>query len=242
VIRPRLPAPLLRAACDPYRRAGRYAYHFARGKLGGDPAFRAILERGLLQGHRRVLDLGCGQGLLCAWLQAAQHCIRQGAWPSHWPAMDAGHEWRGIELMPRAVARAHRALGADCGVVQGDIRVSDFGSVDAVVILDVLHYMEPAAQRAVLERVYATLPAGGRLLLRVGDAGSGLRFRYSQWVDKTVMLAAGHGRLQLHCRSLTQWRELLQLCHFTSEALPMSEGTPFANVLLVATPEARTAP
>ena len=47
-----------------YRSCGRFAYHFARGKLLGDPAFPHLLEQGLIGRGARVLDLGCGQGLL----------------------------------------------------------------------------------------------------------------------------------------------------------------------------------
>src|SRR5580698_9496745 len=69
-----LNAALLDTACEPYRNAGRFAYYFARGKLRADPVYRSILELGLLLGRARVLDLGCGQGLLAAWLQAAERC------------------------------------------------------------------------------------------------------------------------------------------------------------------------
>jgi len=227
-------AALLDSACEPYRCAGRFAFHFARGKLGSDPVFRAILEQGLLTGRNRVLDLGCGQGLLAAWLAAAQRGFETGQWPAHWPPAPRAVSTRGIELMGSDVERAHTALGESCGIVQGDIRNADFGNVDAVVILDVLHYMNETAQQAVLRRVRAALPAGGLLLLRVGDADGGLRFRYSQWVDKAVMLIRGHSLVTTHCRGITQWRGLLQECGFDAEATPMSEGTPFANVLLVA--------
>jgi hypothetical protein len=33
---------------------------------------------------------------------------------------------------------------------------------------------------------------------------------------------------------VAQWRVLLNECGFDSEAKPMSQGTPFANVLLIA--------
>jgi hypothetical protein len=37
-----------------------------------------------------------------------------------------------------------------------------------------------------------------------------------------------------YCRSVAQWRILLGECGFESEAVPMSDGTLFANVLLIA--------
>jgi cyclopropane fatty-acyl-phospholipid synthase-like methyltransferase len=226
--------PLLETACEPYRRAGRFAYHFARGKLGSDPVFRAILEHGLLTDRVRILDLGCGQGLLAAWLSAAKRSFDAGRWPAGWPSAPRVLSTRGVELMSSDVARAHFALGASCDIEQGDIRTAEFGSVDAVVILDVLHYMDEAAQQSILQRVRAALPSGGVLLLRIGDAAGGLRFRCSQWVDKVVMLIRGHSIVTTHCRSVAQWRELLRDCGFEVEAKPMSSGTPFANVLLVA--------
>ncbi len=229
-----LDAALLDAASEPYRKAGRFAYHFARGKLRIDPVYRAILELGLLLGRARVLDLGCGQGLLAAWLRAAERCYEVGSWPSAWPPAPSALSTRGIELMARDVERARRALGALCDISQADIRNTAFGTVDAVVILDVLHYMSPHAQQEILKRVRAALPPRGLLLLRVGDAGGGLRFRYGQWSDRLVMLLRGHARMAQHCRSVAQWRALLRECGFDSEAQPMSRRTPFANVLLIA--------
>jgi len=213
-------ARLVEAASEPYRAAGRFAWHFARGKLRGDPAFHHLLQARLIPENARLLDLGCGQGLLAALLAAA------GA-----PRLAA---YRGVELMARDVARAHRALGADCGVRQGDIRDADFGAADAVVILDVLHYMRREDQDAVLRRVRDALAPGGVLLLRVGDAAAGWPFRLSNWVDWTVAFVRGHGATRFHCRSVAQWRSALAALGFAVQAEPMSRGTPFANVLLLA--------
>jgi SAM-dependent methyltransferase len=227
-------AALLAEACQPYRKAGLFAYFFARGKLGADPVFRAILERGLLLGRSRILDLGCGQALLAAWLQAAGRLYDRGRWPDAWPAAPRPLSTRGIELMARDVRRARSALGGTTDVVTGDIRHTEFGAADAVVVLDVLQYMVPDAQRDVLQRVRKALPLRGLLLLRVCDADAGLRYRYTQWVDKVVMLSRGHAFVVPHCRSVVEWQALLRECGFDSEAQPMSHGTPFANVLLIA--------
>ncbi len=225
---------LVDLASLPYRRAGRFAYHFARGKLRGDPVFRTLLEHGLLHGRAHILDLGCGQGLLTAWLRTAARCHERGIWPRGWPAPPRAQTIRGMELSAREVARARCALGAECEVEQADIRGTAFGSADAVMLLDVLHYMSPESQREVLERVRAALPQDGLLVLRVGDAEGGVRFRLSQWTDQVIALARGRGLLRLHCRSIAEWQELLRTCHFDSTAQPLSGGTPFTNVLLIA--------
>ena len=68
------PRELLAAASAYYRPAGAFAWRFARGKLAADPVFPALLAQGLLAGRTRILDLGCGQGLLAAWLLAAHAC------------------------------------------------------------------------------------------------------------------------------------------------------------------------
>lgn len=227
-------AALIDVASRPYRRAGRFAYHFARGKLRSDPVFRVLLERGLLHGRAHILDLGCGQGLLTAWVRAAVHCHEQGIWPRGWPPPPRPQVIRGMELAAREVARARSALGAGCEVEQADIRSTAFGSADVVVLLDVLHYVSPDSQRDVLERVRAALPQDGLLLLRVGDADGGVRFRLSRWTDQAIAFARRRGPLRLHCRSVAEWRELLRACRFESGEEPMSHGTPFANVLLIA--------
>jgi hypothetical protein len=102
-----------------------------------------------------------------------------------------------------------------------------------VVILDVLHYVDRAAQEALLERVHAALARPGRLLLRVGDAASRRGFAVSQWVDRVVTLARGHRSPPTFGRPLTDWIALLQRLGFAVRSVPMSRGTPFANVLLV---------
>jgi SAM-dependent methyltransferase len=215
---PRLDRALLDAATARYRPAGRFAYHFARGKLGGDPAFAAIVHGGWIAPGSRVLDLGCGQGLLASLLIAT----------------GSGCRVHGIELMPRDAQRATTALGNAARIVCGDIRSEEFGSADTAVILDVLHYIDYDEQDQVLQRLRAALQPGGQLLLRVGDADAGLPFRLSNWVDHVVTFVRGHRLPRLYCRPLSRWRKSLEALAFEVEVVPLSHGTPFANVMLKA--------
>ena len=233
---------LHRAACAPYRHAGRFAWYFARGKIGRDPVFRGLLESGELPTGARVVDIGCGQGLMASLLQSCADLARRGRWPAAWPAAPRAASYLGIELMQRDVARAQQATSAlalapafECA----DMRRAALPACELVVILDVLHYVDHAAQSALLTRVRDALLQGQtsgprRLLLRVGDAASGRGFAISQWVDRAVTLARGHRAPPTWGRPLASWMGQLQELGFAVRGVPMSRGTPFANVLLVA--------
>ncbi len=229
------------AAAAPYRRAGRFAYHFARGKLRGDPVYRELLRSGLLRDRPSILDLGCGQGLIAACLLAAADSERHGTWPHGWAPAPRPASIRGIECRPRPVARARRAFGERVEIREGDIRTADFGRADAVLLLDVMQYLAPGCQRSVLCRARAALSERGVLLLRIGAAQAGWRFLATRLADQCVLALRGQWSFTQHFRSTVEWRALLADCGFGSEIMPMSEGTPFANVLIVATAAQGTA-
>jgi len=224
---------LVVTASLPYRKVGRFPWHFARGKLRADPAFAALLEKGLIP-DGRLLDVGSGQGLLAAWLSAARQMHDGGSWPAGWPEPPRLSGIRGIELIPRDVEWARLALGERAEFLQGDMCRTDFGLADAVVILDVLHYVDRAAQDDVLRRARAALAPGGVLLMRVGAAERGLPFLFSKLVDGLVFLARSGRKFRFHCRTSSDWRMALEQLGFSVEAFSMDSGTPFANVLLAA--------
>lgn len=225
---------LVDAASAPVRQAGRYAWHFARGKLGRDPVFRHLLRHGLIAPRSRVLDIGCGQGLLASLLRAARVVTDQGRWPAGWAAAPVAAHVTGIELMRRDVERGRAALGGAATFVCADMRSAAFPDADAVVILDALHYISPAQQDRVLERARAALPDGGSLLLRIGDAGARRGFAFGAWLDRAVMGLRGGGFGPLAGRPLALWVECLRRLCFKVDSEPMRGPLPIANVLLVA--------
>jgi SAM-dependent methyltransferase len=230
-------APSWRALVDKASAAyaGRFARHFARAKLTWDPVFCHLLVHGLIAPRSRVLDIGCGQGLLASLLNAASGEAQSGRWPASWAAAPAQSRVTGIELVPRDVARARAALGSGAEFVCGDMRSVSFPAADTVVILDALHYIETPEQDEVLTRVRGALGGGGRLVLRVGDAASRRGFAASQWVDRVVSFLRGRIVRPRSGRTLAEWKARLAALGFEVSSQPMAEGTPFANVLLVAT-------
>jgi SAM-dependent methyltransferase len=224
-------------AVAPYRQAGKFAMHFAKGKLSGDPVFSEILQRGLIASDAHVVDIGCGQGLLSAWLLAAGDIAADPDWPKNWPCAPSNVTVKGIELMPADVERARTALKSQESRFKfevGDMCTTSFEKANVVVILDVLHYVPYAAQEDVLRRVRDALLPKGLMILRIGDADGGWGFKVSNWVDNVVFFMRGHKSSRLYCRSLSDWTGVLSKIGFEVDTKPMSQGTPFANVLILA--------
>ncbi len=231
----RLKQRLLDRATQPYRSVGRSDYYWARGKLSGDPIFAALLDQRVLHDGASVLDLGCGRGLLAAWCLAAESLASAGQWQGDAPPR--GVRFRGVELVAREVACGNAALqplfGNRVSLVAGDMRQAVMADIDAVAILDVLHYIPHAEQDRLLDRIRDALGSSGVFITRVGDAAGGWRFRFSQWVDRQMARLQGHPVAPTYCRPLAEWLQILQARGFAVQALPMSRGTPFANVMLI---------
>lgn len=225
---------LINKAVLPYATTDKFGWRFAWGKLICDPMFMAFLKLGLIPDNKRLLDLGCGQGILASWLLSAQELFQAGQWPNDWPAPPQLESIVGIDLMPRDVERARKALGQRAEFSVGDARTAEFGRADVVMLLDVLHYLSFPEQERLLLKIRASLPDNGVFITRIGDRSAGLPCLYSQWVDLIASFLRGHRLPKLHCRSVADWHKLLTEMGFNIQAFPMSKGTWFANTLLVA--------
>jgi SAM-dependent methyltransferase len=225
---------LIDAASRRYRAAGPVAQHFARGKLRHDPVYFALLRRGGLPDPLRLVDLGCGQGILLALLLEARSLMRAGRWPGDWPRPPSRLALRGIERWPAELRRARSALGAEAEIDGCDLRVAAIPACDVVTGIDVLHYLEPDAQEALLARIHRALAPGGELILRVSDGSAGLRGVLTRAADRLGAFTKGGRAGAMHVRPIREWLSALEKHGFEARAEPMSEGTPFANVWIVA--------
>jgi SAM-dependent methyltransferase len=207
---------------------------YAREKLLRDPIYFEVLERGLIPAGARVLDLGCGQGILLALLVAAREASLAGEWPDAWAAPPSVSHLRGVERNSREARRARIALGGEAEIDEVDLREAKLPESDLIALIDVIHYLAPAAQEQLLASAAEALAPGGVLLLRVCDSGGGVRALVTRLGDHLGTFTKLGRIARLHLRSAAEWRARLEVLGLEVDPLPMSAGTPFANVLLVA--------
>lgn len=226
---------LISRAASSYRASGRLAYYFARSKLRHDHFYSLLLAEGLVPAGARILDLGCGQGLLAAWLSAAQQSYLEGVWDSTFPTPASVESYRGVDRNKSEIRRARQAMGRLADFVVGDIAVEQLSGATLIVLIDVLHYLDYAAQLKLLRLIRTTLPMEGLLLLRIGDC-AGVRTRISGWVDSLVLRLRGYGKGKQHRRPLTEWLFLLGEVGFTVQEVARQRSLGYANFVLRAFP------
>jgi SAM-dependent methyltransferase len=222
---------LVREASDRYITASITAWEFARGKLRGDPLYRATVCGALLPSGGTLVDIGCGGGLTLAMLAEARTRYREGRWPATWNPPPRFDRMIGIETRARPAAMAKEVLGSDASVVHGDASTTDVGPCRAVLLFDVLHLLRAPEQETLLATVSAALQPGGVVLIREADASGGWRFAVVRLGNRMKALAFGHWRQPFHFRTPDQWLACFASHGLAGQMRPMGGGTPFANVL-----------
>jgi len=231
-----LRAQVVKRAAGSYRASGRSAYYFARFKLRYDPFYSLLLQQQLVPAGARILDLGCAQGLLAAWLVAARQCYSQGLWDDTCPVPVPIESYRGVDRNQAEIRRARLALGNSAEFIVGDILAEHISEANLIVLLDVLHYLEYGAQVKLLRLIRDALTMEGSLLIRVGDGASRTRAYISRWVDRLVVRLRSGNPAVVYCRSLTEWFQVLGEAGYAVQEIARQSSLGYANSLLRATP------
>jgi uncharacterized protein (DUF2062 family)/SAM-dependent methyltransferase len=216
-----------------YLDTGLFNCEFVRGKLRHDPVYFHLLRRGALPTDSRLLDLGCGRGILFSLLLTARAQAERGTYPAGWTP-PPHLSFFGIEGREKTAEVARQALGVRAHIETADLTTAALPTADIVLLLDVLHYLPLAAQEDLLARIAAALSPGGLLLIRDADADAGWRFTATRCQERLSALARRRWRQRFYYRGRREWSAILEKLGFEVIDQPMGEGTPYANVLITA--------
>jgi len=216
---------LVEATAMRYASGSPFDWEYVRGKLRGDPAYRAILERLRSWPAGRLVDLGCGRGIALALFDTARAEAQAGPGP---------YELVGVEGRRRIAGIAGAALGTSARIDVADLTGYTPPAADRILLVDVLHYLDPPAQERVVAGALRALRPGGVLLVREADADGGGSFLLTRAAERLASLARGRPGQRFHYRSTAEWRRLLEAGGERVACAPARQGTPFANVLLEA--------
>lgn len=225
---------LREATARRYLESGISHWEFVRGKLRFDPMYRALPGSEALPRSGRLVDIGCGRGILLALLATAREQRDTLSPPDSWRVPSESLELVGIELRETWARVARAALGSAARIESGDAADVPLPPAHAILLLDVLHYLSREDQERLLRRVAEALEPGGAVLIREADADGGWRFWMTRAAERLCALARGHWRQRFHYRSAGAWCRLLESHGLEVVERPMSAGTPYANHLIEA--------
>jgi 2-polyprenyl-3-methyl-5-hydroxy-6-metoxy-1,4-benzoquinol methylase len=156
-------------------RQSKFLYGYAKGKATWDPAYAAVASR-LRDSCHPLLDIGCGVGLLAAFLR------------------ESGCRQRILGIEPDA-AKVRIATGQVAAAYPlMEFQVGDARSLPEflgdIVMLDVLHYMEPGTQRSVLDQLASRIAPGGCALIRTTFRDNSWRY-HATLVEEAFVRVSG---------------------------------------------------
>lgn len=145
----------------------------------------------MLPREGRFYDLGCGYGFMTYML--------------HWAA--EGRRFTGVDYDEEKIETAQNNFlrGEGVNFEYADVTQYELEPCDGIIISDVLHYLLPAQQRALLDKCLAALKDGGKLIIR--DGVSELKERHK-----------GTERTEIWSTKLMKFNKIQNELHFISRA------------------------
>lgn len=193
---------------------------YATGKLRADPIFAAAWER--LRGSTLpLLDIGCGIGLLAFYL-------REKGFANPILGLDLDAEKIGFA---RQVAQGRYA--------EVEFAVKDVTELHKfqgnIVMMDVLHYLNPEKQHALLRQLARKIAPGGMCLIRATPRDTSWRFRTTQ-IEEWFIHACGWMKTgATHYLEAEEIMAPFREVGAVAETLPLWGRTPFNSHLFVFT-------
>jgi SAM-dependent methyltransferase len=201
-----------RRACQ---RLTPYWRHYGTAKLRYDPVYRQLAEHSLPWG--RVLDAGCGPGLVAALASTRGEPAYCGI------DLDEGK----LEAAADLLGQLSQPLAGDWRLLRAKLPLAQVppNRFDTALLIDVLHYWPEPEQESLLHQLHAMLERGGRLILRDGvsdAAGDTGVVGFSERL--TTFFGLNPGGSGLHFLSEEAMREMLTRCGFSVQSVEPSGG------------------
>jgi uncharacterized protein (DUF2062 family)/SAM-dependent methyltransferase len=191
---------------------------YASLKYRLDPCYRAIAAH--VPAGSFTVDLGSGLGMLPAVLASLGGERRA-----------LGIEWDGAKVEAGRLAMD----GLDgARLMEGDVRSCEIPPCDVITLVDVLHYYDAAAQRALLQRCRAALRDGGRLLVREGDRERAGAARWTRFVERLATALGWNRGPSVRFRPVAELRADLEALGFAVRVDEVAGKLHPGNVLLLA--------
>ena len=109
----------------------------------------------LVPNQGRILDIGCGYGFMSYML--------------HFVSVQ--RRITGIDYDEQKIATANHCFSKNENInfINADVLQFPFEQYDAVIMSDILHYLQPAEQKMVIDKCIAHLNPGGSIIIRDGN-------------------------------------------------------------------------
>ncbi len=171
-------------------------------------------ERGI------ILDVGCGHGLFS--LAAGLHSPTR-------EVIGIDHDTHRVTLGSLAVQDL-----PNIHIQNGNISHLPKGTkpYSGIAMIDVMHYFDPPTQEELIQKAFDLLEPGGTLLVREVDPQSGIQSKWNRFYERmaTRIGFTQSEKKELHFRTQSEWKELIQKSGFKVNSEPCSNLL-FADIL-----------
>lgn len=193
--------------------------HYVRGKLRLDQIYQTAYDL-LRSSSAPILDVGCGVGLLAFYLR--ERACRQ-------PLLGLDVDARKICIGAEIAAEHYHDI---------ELRIHDVGKTvpdfsGNIALFDVLHYLPPAGQTALLARLADSVAPGGVLIIRDCPRDPGPRYWITVLAEKFAQAISWNLDSPLHFPSRASIDDVFGAAEFERETRPLWGASPFNNHIFI---------
>lgn len=160
--------------------------------------------------HGRIIDLGCGQGIIASYLAKERGRIVIG--------VDSN-----IQRLPLSDSKNLKFVNAD-------LRTFNTRGASAVLLSDVLHHMNFQDQIEVLKKIAKSFGEGSVLVIKEVDAAEFLRSKISRFWDYVF-----YPKEKIYYSPSTELKQKLMSLNFKVKIVKTSRFFPGSTTLLICT-------